>query len=141
MKMWSWRRRNVMDGYVAPVEVAAPPSPAPVRQAHMATVYRQGDVLLRKVGGVVASATAKAVERVDGRLILAYGEVTGHAHAIDDALAEMFTERDGRLYLKVGGDDVTLNHEEHATIKLDPGVYEVIHQREYDPARERRVLD
>jgi hypothetical protein len=26
-----------------------------------------------------------------------------------------------------------LVHEEHASIELDPGVYEVIRQREYDP--------
>jgi len=100
--------------------------------------FRQGDVLIRSVTSIPASAHPKA--RDQGRVVLAYGEVTGHAHAIDDALAEMFEKKDGTLYLKAGG-DVALRHEEHATITLPQGVYEIVHQREYSPEEIRRVAD
>ena len=40
----------------------------------------QGDVLIRQVANVPQEA--KPVGRDDERVVLAYGEVTGHAHAI-----------------------------------------------------------
>ena len=42
--------------------------------------YRQGDVLVIRVDDVPSSAVS--VPRDAGRLVLAYGEVTGHAHAV-----------------------------------------------------------
>ena len=102
-------------------------------------IHRQGDVLLIRICHKIAE-DAKSVPRDAGRLVLAYGEVTGHAHAIEDALAELFEEKDGRLYLRVDG-PVDLQHEEHAAQRLTPGVYEVRHQREYSPEAIRRVAD
>lgn len=102
-------------------------------------IYRQGDVLLVRTLTPL-SAEAVPVARNQGRIVLAYGEVTGHAHAIHDALAELFTEKGGRLYLKVEG-EVTVQHEEHAGIALPSGVYEVRRQREYHPAEIRNVSD
>mgnify|MGYP001557776963 CR=1 FL=1 len=101
---------------------------------------RQGDVLLVKTLKKV-SAEAKAVARVRGRIVLAYGEVTGHAHVIDDVLAELFEERGGQLYLKVGPEGATLRHEEHGALALAPGTYRVVRQREYTPEAIRRVAD
>ena len=43
---------------------------------------QQGDVLLTKVAKDKISKTAKRVAPVRGRLILAEGEATGHAHAV-----------------------------------------------------------
>jgi len=106
------------------------------------TILRQGDVLLVKTSKRALSATATMRPRDHGRVVLAYGEVTGHAHAIDSALAELFDERDGRLYLRIDvGAPVALVHEEHAAIALDPGIYRVMHQTEYTPAELRRVAD
>ncbi len=101
--------------------------------------YRQGDVMLVEVKAF-SLTEAKPVPRDRGRVVLAYGEVTGHAHVIDDALAELFEERDGRIYLKASG-PVDLVHEEHGTIAIAPGTYEVIRQREYNPSEIRRVSD
>ena len=42
--------------------------------------YRQGDVLLIPTDAIPEKA--KRVTRDAGRIVLAYGEVTGHAHAI-----------------------------------------------------------
>ena len=41
--------------------------------------YRQGDVLIRQVNEIPSQAKVK---KNVGRIVLAYGEVTGHAHAI-----------------------------------------------------------
>jgi hypothetical protein len=102
-------------------------------------IYRQGDVLLVRVRRSIAKDAAP-VARVAGRLILAYGEVTGHAHAIDSALAELFEERGGALYLRVRG-PAALTHEEHAAIALPRGTFRVFLQREYAPGELRQVAD
>ena len=106
------------------------------------TMYRQGDVLLVTTDGLLAD-TARPVPREAGRVVLARGEATGHAHAIDSPLAELFEEKDGRLYLRVsaGPEPVRLTHEQHDSIALAPGLYEVIGQREYAPGAIRRVTD
>jgi hypothetical protein len=101
------------------------------------TIYRQGDVLLRKSR---KGKDLKPLAPVQGRVILAYGEVTGHCHALDAALAELFEDKDGRLYLRAEA-GATLTHEEHAAIALPPGWYEVVRQREYHPEAIRRVSD
>lgn len=44
--------------------------------------FRQGDVALVRIGTLPANLTAVPLDR--GRIVLAYGEVTGHAHAIAD---------------------------------------------------------
>jgi hypothetical protein len=104
-------------------------------------MYRQGDVLIVPVDSV--PGTLDPIEREDGRIILAHGEVTGHAHAIAAESAALF--RDPKLmavFLNVGADGpVALAHEEHDTIQLPPGNYQVIRQREYSPAGIRNVAD
>jgi hypothetical protein len=50
----------------------------------MASQYRQGDVLLIKIDGIPKQASA---EKNPDRIVLAYGEVTGHAHAISSRQA------------------------------------------------------
>lgn len=122
------------------------------------TVYRQGDVLLVAVDKIPAKA--QKLERKPGeRLVLAYGERTGHAHAIrsdnvtafraesaeDKALAGLPTMD----YILVGGSSpVALRHEyedgrpaEHTPVTLPPGAYEVSAQVEYSPKELVRVSD
>ena len=103
------------------------------------TMYRQGDVLIRKVASVPASA--KEVDwKKEGRVILAYGEVTGHAHALPLSLVSMFATEAGQRFIKVT-EGAELTHEEHATITPEPGCYEVVQQREYTPQAIRNVAD
>ncbi|MCJ7710151.1 MAG: hypothetical protein MUQ32_04905 [Chloroflexi bacterium] len=97
------------------------------------SIYRQGDILLRRVArlpGVLA-----AVPRDAGRIVLAYGEVTGHAHAIDapEAEATLLTADQNQRFLRLLA-DVDLRHEEHATIHLPAGTYAVIQQRVWTDA-------
>jgi hypothetical protein len=108
-------------------------------------MYRQGDVLLIQVGSLPPTTTSRGHDE-RGRLVLVRGEATGHAHAIDSSLAELFEDRNDALYLRVdaaAGESVQLVHEEHAAITLPPGNYRVVRQVEYRPEarRPRYVLD
>ncbi len=106
---------------------------------------RQGDVLIRQVRKRMPTGTDV---RERGRVILAHGEVTGHAHEVVAAApstdlappAQFFEEPDGRRFLFVERACV-LTHQEHGTIALAPGSYEVIRQREYSPSEMRNVAD
>lgn len=107
-----------------------------------ATQVRQGDVFLDPVAPKSLPKGLRPVARDSrGRLVLAEGEVTGHAHAILDADAVLY-EAAGVVerYLEVKS-PVTLRHEEHGAITLVPGWYVQRPQWEYDEAEERRVLD
>lgn len=95
--------------------------------------YRQGDVLLIRVEGEVKTLPHRSVARDEGRIVLAYGEATGHAHAIADADAELFELETGERFL-VTSRGVSLRHEEHDTVELPAGAYRVVRQREYVPA-------
>jgi hypothetical protein len=103
-------------------------------------MYRQGDVLIIPVESI--PARLEPVAREGGRVVLAYGEVTGHAHAIKAEGAALF--RDPNLvavFMTVTGDPVALEHDEHSTIVIPPGDYRVIRQREYTPEEIRNVAD
>lgn len=105
-------------------------------------LQRQGDVLIRKV-----DALPKGLKEVPlddrGRIVLAEGEVTGHAHVVecDEAtfLAADLTDLENR-FLRVEH-EAQVVHEEHDTLTLEPGFYEVRRQREYQPEAERWVAD
>ncbi|MFX1517892.1 MAG: hypothetical protein ACFFC6_16445 [Promethearchaeota archaeon] len=91
-------------------------------------IVRQGDLLLRKV-----EKLPKQAKIVKSDVILE-GEATGHAHRImDGEIFRFWSQSSGdQLFVKTEK-GASLIHEEHATIELDPGIYEVIRQREYDP--------
>lgn len=113
-------------------------------------MYRQGDVLIIPVD----EADGEVLPRDgQGRIVLAYGEVTGHAHAIYDDGAELLqaapqgrakqaveSVEDNVIYLRAR-ETVALRHEEHGTIPIPAGLYRVIRQREYSPQEVRRVAD
>jgi hypothetical protein len=110
-------------------------------------MFRQGDVLLVQVDGLPEGTIAERADR--DRVVLAYGEVTGHAHAIAAREARSFkspapvpvhTDWNAERFLQVAT-KAFLRHEEHATIELPAGTYAVIQQREYSPEEIRRVAD
>ena len=104
-------------------------------------MYRQGDVLIIPVPEIPKNV--EKVPRDAGRVVLAYGEVTGHAHAIVAEKATMFRDpKLNALFMNVTGKDpVALQHEEHSTINIAPGKYQVIRQREYTPQAVKYVAD
>lgn len=133
--------------------------------------YRQGDVLIREVAKPEAKgwsekfeaargamktagkavragietlkdAAVSTIPRENGKVILAYGEGTGHMHAIKDKTTEFFQCEDGRRILLVNDEEAKLVHDEHDTITIPKGEYEIVHQREYDPElHSRPVID
>lgn len=106
-------------------------------------IYRQGDVLVKRVTSIPRAATAAPKQDVHGnkRIVLAYGEVTGHAHAIHDLDAvDIFVTPTGETYLKAKK-TAALQHEEHGRIDLAKGNYQVVIQSEYSPEAIRNVAD
>ena len=101
--------------------------------------YRQGDVLLNPIKSLPKKAK-KTTTRDNGRVILAYGEVTGHAHAVMDCPEIETYEADGKTYLRIK-ESVDLVHEEHTNHTISPGDYEVTIQREYRRKQIERVID
>lgn len=98
----------------------------------------QGDVLLRPVKVLPQGDRQSKARDVQGRIVLAYGEVTGHAHAIHDpgVVAMMIGSR---TFLDVEK-QARVVHEEHAALIIEPGMYEVIQQREYVGENDWRVV-
>jgi hypothetical protein len=109
-----------------------------MKKAKHSGMFRQGDVL---VVAVERREGLVEVPREGGRIVLAHGEVTGHAHAIasDDAVLSLDAKTLDR-YLEVNA-PVTLDHEEHSRIELPSGFYRVTIQREYRPEGIRSVVD
>lgn len=108
-------------------------------------IYRQGDVLFKRI----AKLPQGEQQKKRANATVAYGEVTGHSHAIaveDRDVAEVL-EIGGGLYVHVSASGVrieggaTFVHEEHGPITLPPGDYEVVIQREYSPEAIRNVAD
>jgi hypothetical protein len=104
------------------------------------TQIRQGDVFLETVGEM-PKGTRLSFEAQPGRLVLAYGEATGHHHSVAERDAEMIETEAGEIFLRIMR-ETPLEHQEHAAILLQPGIYRVGRQVEYVPrALPRRVAD
>ena len=89
----------------------------------MRNQYRHGDLLLRQV----STSPDYFSERQDG--VLLEGEATGHAHRVDEHSTVLSYH--GELFVRVHAPSA-LTHEEHATIVLPPGLYQVVRQRVRD---------
>lgn len=100
---------------------------------------QQGDVLLKSAS---VPEGAREIPATGRGYILAEGEATGHAHRIEDVAGVEFLEKDGRFYV-VNMRPVTIRHEEHKSLTLPPGRWEVGKIREYNHFEEetREVRD
>lgn len=100
-------------------------------------MIRQGDVLL------VREEDGRAFSPLEGRVILARGEVTGHVHAFDPAfggagvlvdysfgLPEHVSVPKGGAWLRHGTPDKDYVDGDHAHVKVPEGKWEVRVQRE-----------
>ena len=95
-------------------------------------LVRQGDVLFVPINKIPEEAVLEKTRTV------AYGEVTGHSHDLV-GVAEVYSLGD-QLFALVGGATKVV-HQEHDTIAVEKGLYEIRIQREYIPQSSRRVLD
>ena len=107
----------------------------------MEKIVRQGDVMLFKVAELPKGAVAVEAK---GDVILAHGEVTGHAHRIKREQTEKPSARlfdvGAERYLQIA-ERVALTHEEHSAIFLEAGVYRQAYQFEEKRAEIQRVAD
>ena len=104
--------------------------------------YRQGDIAIIPIERKCRPAPKTRVQPDCGRIVLAYGEVTGHAHALPAGDVELYeTANAVDRILRVRSHVTTLTHEEHAPIELPQGDYIVRRQREYEPEAIRLVAD
>jgi len=104
-------------------------------------MYRHGDVLLIKVDKLPKNI--KFVEKTNN--VILEGEVTGHAHKnkanIRWAINGEDVEEKGIIGYAVVDGKTDLVHEEHNTITLPTGIYQIRRQREYDEKAIRFVQD
>lgn len=117
-------------------------------------MYRQGDVLIVPIKEIPSDLRYDVPDKV----ILAYGEVTGHHHHIKTGNVTAFYKEGDDLtmsggsnlrgtptnveYIRVPKDGADLLHEEHDTIHFEPGDYKIVRQREFDVMEGvRRVAD
>ena len=94
----------------------------------------QGDILL-----IRRAELPKGAKPIKSRII-AEGEATGHNHALVGE-AQVYEVAPDILW--VVAEDATLTHQEHGHIAVEPGIWEVRRQREFDPFTgvARRVQD
>lgn len=91
-------------------------------------IYRHGDVILYKLQDANLENGTKTDE-----LVLALGEVTGHAHRLKGDVEVLERDKAGDNIKFVVKGEAVLTHEEHDTIVLERGVYLKINQVEYNP--------
>ena len=100
---------------------------------------RQGDVFVKKVKSMPEGLNPVPLDK--GRVILAYGEVTGHMHSLDSENCKLFVCPDtAQRFLEITSYDA-LTHDEHDSIRLGAGIYKVIQQREYNYGTNTPVRD
>lgn len=130
-----------MNKYVAEVNggrLAPPPGTLPSHTGGEKTVeklgmLRQGEVLLQKIKVLPPGLVAKDK-------VLAHGEATGHSHRL---VGQCQVLTDGKTQFVITEAESILQHEEHKTVTVPPGLFKVTIQREYDIVRDevRAVSD
>lgn len=98
-------------------------------------LYRHGDVLVEEVKSIPKGAVKRT------HLVLAEGEMTGHAHRIAEPGSAEVYQDEASMYLRVLAWSATLIHQEHGPIPLPRGEYRVWRQREYSPGEIRIIRD
>ena len=104
----------------------------------MGKMNQQPKELFRRHGDVYifdSAANANEIRERGKRIadpVLAWGEVTHHSHRLMDETAFERYELEGKTFLIVGENGVSITHEEHGAGFIDSGVKEIIIDREYD---------
>lgn len=98
-------------------------------------MWRHGDVLIAQAASIPGTATLRP------GTVLAYGEITGHSHRVQDPQSAELWAQGTMLFLKIITETATVIHEEHQAITLPRGLYRVWMQREYTPQAIRTIAD
>lgn len=104
---------------------------------------RQGDVLLVCVNALPKDAVEQPAIN---KLIIEYGEATGHHHRFDDVLTaegpkvKLYHDARAAQYIKVL-EESPFTHEEHDAILIENGLFRRAYQVEEQRKEIRRVVD
>lgn len=110
--------------------------------------YQQGDVILKKI-----ESLPKGLKKLPTK-VLQLGEVTGHKHQFDasdnvdvyinpdDIISHTSITPDENKFIIVGN-TAYLRHEEHKTIAIEPGTYQIdiVREFDYEEMEAKRVVD
>ena len=97
-------------------------------------MFRQGDLLF------VKSEIPKKGRKIIRDGVIARGETTGHTHRIRSRIEATLLLVGTALYVRAR-QDTHIDHEDHDTVILPPGGWQVTRQQEYTPAGWRQVSD
>ena len=97
-------------------------------------LYRHGDLLIRQVKKIPESTTRVSTN------IIAHGE-NGNTHQLHGS-HQVFETPDKQMYFQAN-QEISLEHQEHDTLKISKGNYVIIHEREHNPFKDiqEEVLD
>lgn len=105
--------------------------------------FLHGESQIVKIKALPAGIKKKSV--IGDYQIIAESEISGNHHVIDVKDGVEFYEKNGTLYMKndVETEVRCLIKERHDNITLEPGIWEIGFQQEYDYLKEekRRVAD
>ena len=100
-------------------------------------MWRQGDLLFVKADSI----PERAIQQKNN--VILRGEATGHSHRLENGKifrSLMWARSTTEIWIKVGEDGRVI-HEEHKTLELPQGTYQIIRQREFNPFENRLVMD
>ena len=99
-------------------------------------IYRHGDVILQSIEKLPKSG------QITTQVCLAEGEATGHHHMLtcEDGIDVVLEAKEILFKIESPG---TLTHQEHDLITIDPGIYRVSREQEFDhfARTAKRVVD
>ena len=97
-------------------------------------LYRHGDLLIKRVEQIPVNAISLSTN------IIAHGE-DGNTHQLRGS-HQVFETPDKQMYFQAN-QEISLEHQEHDTLKISKGNYVIIHEREHNPFKDiqEEVLD
>lgn len=90
----------------------------------MKNIYRHGNISLHEINEV-----PEAQKEQKEKYILAYGEATGHHHQMQGVVSLLTLSN--RRWITVD-EPTDLTHQEHHTLTILPGTYEILEERTFD---------
>ena len=104
-------------------------------------LYRHGDLLIKQIDHIPLIAKPLSTS------IIAEGEITGHNHKLYGSHQVYGTNPKNPRIIEPtyfqAKEEISLKHQEHATLKIKKGNYVIMHEREYNPFKniQEEVLD
>lgn len=98
----------------------------------------QGDVNFVPVGKL---PTGERKRIADG--IIVRGEKTGHHHSVAELDKAELYQVGSEMYLSVGEEGVSIQHQEHSPVPLEPGIWKIHQDQAFDYSAQaiRNVAD